>query len=1075
MAAVVNQWTIADVNNYGIAAVPVAPTPGNALMAFVAWNSSQTIQNPVSNVADDSNSWWNPLGITSAAGNVRMAAWMAPNIRPGYGSGGGASVVSLAFSWLVLGMCGLIVEFSGFPQFWNQDFAPVLFTSNTGSSGNTFNATATVPDFCFTCMASGNNSNTVNSPGAPWNLLTGIQVNDPAGIGGPADTKLQSSWQAAAAGAVSAAWTWTANTPVAGMMIGLKQSPAAPASSNFYWPKIKVEAAFGYQPGDPTTVPTWTDISAFAYGPAGQAWIKAQRGREYEINQAEAGYVQVGLNNQTGAFIPGNTSGPFYPNILLQTLIRASAFWDNVQLGIGSGFVERFPQEYPVTPQWGFVPVVGSDAISVLSNAVLLSAVAGDVLADGPYAYFRCGDSYTNANGASLANASRTNQRSAAGVGGESRTGTGGFPVGTGNTLFPLQTGLPLGLAGDTGTGIGQSGSAVSIFTGPGMLYSDPNLPQPGALPAAVSYEFWAVLPTNLGSNDQTLFQVLGAPANFYNNTERLLFHGIAGTLNIVVSDTGGNTSGFTYTINVADGLPHHYMIQVWTSGGNYKVNLYIDGVLQGGTKTSAVTITIADWTKLILGPAVTSQSGAANPQSWNWTAGHLAVYGYQVPIARIQSHVLTGTTGYSGDTNVQRFARLMTWSGYGLARASDTGSPSPLNGPADSIDGQYVSPALFTIAQAGGDANYCDAAGNVVYRSRTAQYNHLPKWVFGDNPPSPLNQNSTFGSRAPSVAAASPGSGSLAGWNAVGGTSTITLSQAQTFKGPWSCLLTPDGVTAVVFNRSTSFVRVFSANSYLATSWVFSANGTANGQVGIDWYTAAQVFISSSLVTVAVPASQWTKISSGPLTPPGTAVFGLVRVGESGTPAGAATLFMQQTRLTANSVEIPYKPEQSFGFDNSFLYDVVQASRQVSASLRGVVVNLSDTASVKQYMQRFLPSVSIETTSDQDAYDWGNWNLARYKQPALRTISIVLDPVSFPDIWGAVLGMEQTDVCQVIRRPLGAPAFAQLGQIQKISHEGGTGVWRTTVAITPYSISSNVLVSGTAGYDVVGNNALAW
>ena len=66
--------------------------------------------------------------------------------------------------------------------------------------------------------------------------------------------------------------------------VGFQQSPVAPVQPNANWPVFKIEAAFGYQPGNQTgAMPVWTDITTQATDEEGQVVLKAVRGRDFEV------------------------------------------------------------------------------------------------------------------------------------------------------------------------------------------------------------------------------------------------------------------------------------------------------------------------------------------------------------------------------------------------------------------------------------------------------------------------------------------------------------------------------------------------------------------------------------------------------------------------------------------------------------------------------------------------------------------------------------------------------------------------------------------------------------------------
>lgn len=199
------------------------------------------------------------------------------------------------------------------------------------------------------------------------------------------------------------------------------------------------------------------------------------------------------------------------------------------------------------------------------------------------------------------------------------------------------------------------------------------------------------------------------------------------------------------------------------------------------------------------------------------------------------------------------------------------------------------------------------------------------------------------------------------------------------------------------------------------------------------------------------------------------------------------------------DAAEIPYLADESFDMDVTYLYNRIQAQRQISSQQvsvdlvspitglptgalttqtytdLGADVIAFDATSEAEYAVRGSLSGTVYTTSDEDAYDWANWKLNKYKQPSFRVPTIQIDAASNPSVWDAMLSVEQGDVVTVNRRPLGAPAYSVLGVVQKIELEAGPGVGTFTLAISPYSIEANVLQLGRAGFNTLGSSRVGW
>jgi hypothetical protein len=174
---------------------------------------------------------------------------------------------------------------------------------------------------------------------------------------------------------------------------------------------------------------------------------------------------------------------------------------------------------------------------------------------------------------------------------------------------------------------------------------------------------------------------------------------------------------------------------------------------------------------------------------------------------------------------------------------------------------------------------------------------------------------------------------------------------------------------------------------------------------------------------------------------------------------------------------EIPYVADQSFDFDNSYLYTQVQVTRNIGQSSQvttspsqgvnaltfqntGAILRVSSEQAQDAYGNRNALTQTILTSSDQDAYDRAFWSLSKYSAAYLRVPQIVVDAAATPSLWPVVLGAEVGDIVQVNRRPLGGAPYSMLGIIVQVQVEvnvaNGTG--RATFGIVPYNIEANVI-----------------
>lgn len=737
------------------------------------------------------------------------------------------------------------------------------------------------------------------------------------------------------AGATSVQFTTNDTESLAVVLAGILQNPSAPAQPNLNWPAIKVEVALGYQPGDPTAVPQWTDITRLARQPDGSTTFSSSRGKAYELVTPEAGSITIQLDNSNGDLNPGNPASLYYPYITDMLLLKVSGYWDGQWYTIAKGWWTNVSQQWP-DPQYGFVPVTAYDSMGVLANYAMLSAYSSEVMLDTPYSYWTLNEGYTAANGQPFRNLGVNNANPLLGLdGGSDATGA----------LIPLSCGQALNMLGDQGSGIGISGlSAPQHAWSAGAIGIDSNFPN---LTSGVTVEFWTNIAASTYEYVQPLITLLGRPCNysFEGGAGRVQVNvqyvppqpgvknsGTAATLWLTIQDFQGNKSSFHVDgLLPMDGNPHHHVFTL-SGSKNFTVNYYLDGVqVNGMSGTTSGVGTNNDVYAVAVGPAtdvmLSSNFAWLEPLASDYAIGHVAVYPRVLPVWRISTHFDVGAgSGGAGDSAVDRFKRVLAYSQTGVAKAGDTGSPSPLIGAADQLDGGSALDGLGAVTSTEGGIVYAAGDGTVFYQSRTALYNKPPQWVFGDNP--------------------------------------------------------------------------------------------ANG-------------------------------------------------------------------------EIVYDPGMSFDLDVTYLYNSVTATRQAgrrivqSITSQGVTtatytdvgaeVTATDVPSTLQFMPRNKLEQTVVSQSDQDAYDRANWSLAKYKEPAFRLPQIVLRP-SETGMWAAALGIEQGDVVSIIRRPVGAAAYAVLGVVQRIEHNVGPGIWETTIMVSPVDVEQNVLqIGATSGFNTLGSNRVAW
>lgn len=927
---------------------------GELLILTAAWTVSAAVTSgnatiPSASVADNRRNWWRQIADTgNAVPGARIAAWVCANAQVI------DSWISVFSQGYVSALQYAVHRFSGLPaNHWPHIDVSVTL-SNKASSSLVVSGTAGEPDVCVTAAAIGTASGTaptLSLVGAGW---TGVVNNQNVGGTSPNNLSISTAWGAFGAGSVPATWNSTASGMLAAITVGVTQASYLPNQPNPNFPRVFVEAAFGDTPGDPTTAlldSAWTDLSSYAIGPAGQASIEITRGRQYELATPESGTITIGMNNQTGAFNPQNTLSPFFPNVRPGVPIRVSAQFSGRRYPLAYGWVERWPQDWPDMPQWGWSKLVATDAVGVASSVTLPSAIQGEILADEPYYCFPFSEQYSKgsaslngvqktaaeASGQPAVNTSRINQKNAIYLDG------GTFPVLTGQSL--------VGWQGDSGTVMGTTaftGLTLDGIRGPGAQYGpDPSMPLLAASGAGdITVEWWMSGEYGYGnpaSDTQVpLFTLYVAPYQAANNG---ISSGQAGAW---------LTAGYVY--HPADTTVRLFLRPGWGTGatilfGTLPVPAHIALVIANGTVTCYVdgglTTPLSGSVPAINYPyqPVASSFGLSTYEydvgaaTGNYALGYATLYPYAMPQTRAQWHSLSGITGFSGDNLGFRVGRYAAWARLSLGFG---GPASGLNAggtidnlrlaQAYSTAGNPMAAALNSDTLSSGGLWYADPCGNIIVLPRPYLYNLPTRAFFTD----------VFG-------------GAIA-----------------------------DQTGAALLDQ--------------------------NGQPILDQ-------------------------SAGGL---------------------------------------PYDPATAFDYDNTYISNAVEVTLTQGPNTLAVPV-IKDQSSINQYFLRgpLTHQVSVQTV--QDALDRAWWSLNKYKQPALRVRGLLVKPASAPNSFITVLTTDLADVLSVIRNPLSQGGYNLPVQVGKVQHNIGPGLWDTTYQAYPYTPENAVLLTDSAGFNVLGSNVLAW
>lgn len=756
------------INDYGLDNVfyTVATTGQTTmLVAFLGWDVgpytfTSSGKAPAVNVTDSAGNLWRQVGISTVSSVSRSAIWACDNPRQ-------VQWISVALTGWGYSTSYTIAEIDNVPsslatvaidfvQTANQQTAVTALTVPTG--------TATGSDIVFGVLSTGGSGGALTVPSG-W---TGIAASGGA-LSRQATT--YSMWiPSQGAGSVSFIPTWATAQPASGIIVGLKTAAPAPVQFNPSFPRIVVEAAFGATPGDWTqsvdytwdvTGLTWTDISSRVIGDGTAGKIRVTRGRQYELSQEETGEIDITLDNHDGVFTSGNTASPYYPNVIPGVPVRVTAWFGGTQYPVAFGYVERWPQEWPELPQWGFSTVIATDAYGPLAATSLPSAVEGEVRKDGPYAYFATDEQYSfttqsldpvkapiDANGLIAINKAPGNGR------------YGAYRDGFDQAVT---TGQALNLLGDSDTVMGATTYVTPEINanGPGLFYFDPNIP---TNTSGFTLEFWFTWGGGVLAST-TLLNAWAGPSSFYNSVPTI---GTVGGVISVGINTGNNLSaatGFWVNGNNIASLvpftqtsfaPQHFVLVSGPTGlYGSSLNCYLNNTGVGISGAGGI-VPHPKLRALSLGPTrfAYDVSDLCVYNGYNFSAGHLAVYPYELTPAQIQNHYNAGIFGAGYIPAPGRFAQMLTWGLLGLKRGGTAWYSTYGNventfmSEAYSFEGSTGADVMAQVTQTEGGRCFVQANGSLVYVMRWWRYNQPSVATFGDNGITefPFLQESSFG-----------------------------------------------------------------------------------------------------------------------------------------------------------------------------------------------------------------------------------------------------------------------------------------------------------------------------------------
>jgi hypothetical protein len=162
---------------------------------------------------------------------------------------------------------------------------------------------------------------------------------------------------------------------------------------------------------------------------------------------------------------------------------------------------------------------------------------------------------------------------------------------------------------------------------------------------------------------------------------------------------------------------------------------------------------------------------------------------------------------------------------------------------------------------------------------------------------------------------------------------------------------------------------------------------------------------------------------------------------------------------------EYPYETDVAFDYDPTLVYNDVQVTQS-----GGIVATVPDTASQAQYGPRSYQR-TINVLSSSETIDAANWILFTHKNPQQRISTLVLKPSANPALWPMALGAECGQRVTVKRRTTAGYTMSADYFIEQVSHDRKKDSWTVSFQMSP--ATNQVWILGNATYSVLDSTTI--
>ncbi len=761
-------------------------------------------------VGDDAHNYWEPLGppagTSSASGVTRCGIWVSRSPRA-------AGTAFLSFTSPVASALFIVAEVAGLTPWESLSGIVTNFANAATALGTLSLASPGASAFALTACASDNSASTITLGGTGWTNLTvaAPQGTSPAVVNGvdhTGDLELSAMWKTVST-AFAPVWAASPAADLSGFAALILVTGTAPVPGSQSWPMVQLLAGFGSGAGTPWDQVQWTDISSRFQK------MNTSRGKQYELDTAQAGTVTFALSNNDGALTPGYSSSPYQPEVYVPVLVlvtyppppSASAR----VYAVFRGFVERWPQAL-TSSRYQVTNAVASDVLAQLTP-LSQTITRSEILLDNPVGYWPLSDPGGNATAQNLAPGSPLVMQVTQSKNGHGTGGTQAFGASASLTVVTGGVSSTSDLIGDgggscwsqSGLGAGDTGAGYSLQVTSGSMPS---------LAAGITVEGWFGVLNVTQPASVLLLMALSGPAG---PVFQVLL--TQGTGFIVVRAFDKVTRNWTQTTvnNAVD-----WMSGAWTHIGLTLTETTWQVYVNAGDFVGASgSCNLApNWYTLSCnGQATRFGTGAM----WNGVVSQVALFPAVLPQTRIVSHYYSDLAAMMNiDSADQRINRLMFESGCGYPRCM-TSAGNNMQGAVDQ-QGQQLAQNVVNIAESDGGLLFVDGPGYLRYIARSAGYNLPVTATLGEN---------TAGGEIPYLPDIAFDDDPSQVYNDI----TLTqLSAPQTFGGAdVSAVVTPSSTPAIAASIEQYGDQTLQQTSYLwdpnviqdSANWIFWTSST--------------------------------------------------------------------------------------------------------------------------------------------------------------------------------------------------------------------------------------------------------